>query len=394
MVVGIKDAAKLIGITIISFCAVLVCAMFINYYIDVSGVRAEIASEQGMIFYEAQVMTAKVVCLVSGGCLLATSVVMLLFYIRHYIDNHKKELGILKALGYSNGEIAGKFWVFGSGILIGTTMGFAGACCIMPLFYRMQNKDGLLPEMPVGFHPALLIYLVAAPTAAFALLAVCYARYRLKMPVMSLLKAEAEGAFGAGRRRRRKRKREARRPAEPERGNRPFLEDLRRSTLREKKVLGFFIVFAAFCFSAMTQMSFSMKELASVMMGVMIMLIGITLACTTLFLAVTTVVNGNRKTIAMMRVLGYSRKECSSAILGGYRPAAYVGFGIGTAYQYGLLRVMVDVVFQDMEGVPDYAFDFQSMLVSLGAFILVYEAVMYVYSEGIKKISVKEIMLE
>lgn len=53
-----------------------------------------------MIFYNAQVSTAKVVCLVSGGCLLITSVVMLIFYSKHYIDSHKKELGILKALGY------------------------------------------------------------------------------------------------------------------------------------------------------------------------------------------------------------------------------------------------------------------------------------------------------
>ena len=59
-----------------------------------------------MFFYNAQVSTAKVVCLVSGGCLLLTAIVMLLFYIKHYIDTHKKELGILKALGYSNIKIA------------------------------------------------------------------------------------------------------------------------------------------------------------------------------------------------------------------------------------------------------------------------------------------------
>lgn len=399
MVVGIKDTAKLIGIIIISFCAVLVCAMFMNYYADISGIREEIASEQGMIFYEAQVMTAKVVCLVSGGCLLATSVVMLLFYIKHYIDTHGKELGILKALGYSNRRIAGKFWVFGSSVLIGTTLGFAGAWCIMPTFYRKQNEEGLLSDLAVGFHPELVLYLVVLPTAAFALLAVVYAWRRLRTPVMSLLKDSMPGTPGAGMRRRNGRplKKEAgtgRKKREAEQGSGPFLEDLRRNTLRDRKVLVFFIVFASFCFSSMTQMSFSMKELSSEMMGVMMLLIGLTLACTTLFLAVTTVVRGNRKTIAMMRVFGYSRQECSKAILGGYRPAAYIGFGIGTVYQYGLLRMMVDVVFRDMEGMPAYAFDFPAMLVSLGVFILAYETVMYIYSEGIKKISVREIMLE
>lgn len=396
MVVGIKDTAKLIGIIIISFCAVLVCAMFMNYYIDVKGVRGEIMSEHAIIFYEAQVSTAKVVCGVCGGCLLITSVIMLMFYIRHYIDTHKKELGILKALGYSNWKIAGNFWVFGSSVLIGTALGFAGAFCIMPALYRVQNKDKLLPDMAVGFHPSLLLYLVVAPAAVFSFLAVCYAWHRLKMPVMSLLRNSMPGFPEIGKRRKNggsKRSNESMKSSDDQsRGL--FLDDLRKNTLRDKKVLAFFILFASFCFSSMTQMSFSMKDLSSVMMGVMMMLIGLVLACTTLFLAITTVINGNTKTIAMMRVFGYSQRECCRAILGGYRPVSYVGFVVGTVYQYVLLRIMVDVVFKDMEGMPVYKFDLPVMLISLGVFILVYEVVMYVYSERIKKISVKEIMLE
>ena len=106
MVVGIKDAAKLIGISIIACCAVLVCTLFLNFNMDIAGIEKEITSEQMMILYNAQVSTSKVVCWVSGGCLLITSVIMLMFYIKHYIDIHKKELGILKALGFSNFRIA------------------------------------------------------------------------------------------------------------------------------------------------------------------------------------------------------------------------------------------------------------------------------------------------
>ncbi len=130
------------------------------------------------------------------------------------------------------------------------------------------------------------------------------------------------------------------------------------------------------------------------MMGAMMLLIGLVLAFTTLFLAVTTVIGGNTKTIAMMRVFGYSQKECCRAILGGYRPMSYLGFAVGTGYQYTLLRIMVDVVFQDVEGVPVYQFDFPVMLLSLVIFTLIYEILMFVYSEKIKKISIKEIMIE
>lgn len=136
MVVGIKDSAKLVGISIVSCCAVLVCTMFLNFYFDVVSIKNEITSELSMAFYNAQVSTAKVVCLVLGGCLLITSVVMLLFYIKHYIDIHKKELAILKALGYSNLKIAKNFWVFGISVLIGTATGFGGAFLLRSVFLQ------------------------------------------------------------------------------------------------------------------------------------------------------------------------------------------------------------------------------------------------------------------
>lgn len=382
MLIGIKDTAKLIGVSIISCCAVLVCTMFLNFYLDVQTIESEITSELSMIFYNAQVSTAKVVCFVSGGCLLITSIVMLMFYIKHYIDTHKKELGILKALGYSNLKVAKNFWVFGISAFMGTAIGFGGAFLMMPGFYALQNEDKMLPEIAIHFHPSIFLYFVILPTVGFSLLAIGYAWYKLKKPVLSLLKNDFQTLT------------KAKKHKVDKRSERSFLDDLKRNTLKSKKVLVFFIIFASFCFSAMTQMSFSMKDLASEMMGVMIFVIGLVLAFTTLFLAITTVINGNTKTIAMMRVFGYSQKECCKAILGGYRPMSYIGFAIGTVYQYALLRIMVDIVFKDIEGVPVYEFDFPVMLISLVVFILIYETLMFIYSEKIKRISTKEIMIE
>ncbi len=216
----------------------------------------------------------------------------------------------------------------------------------------------------------------------FSALSVYYAWYKLKKPVLMLLKDNLQAASKTPNHRIEKTRELS------------FVEDLKRNTLKSKKVLVFFIIFASFCFSAMTQMSFSMKDLSSEMMGVMMLVIGLVLAFTTLFIAITTVINGNTKTIAMMRVFGYSQKECCRAILGGYRPMSYIGFAIGTVYQYGLLRLMVDIVFKDIEGVPAYEFDLPVMIISLVVFIAIYEILMYVYSEKIKRISIKEIMIE
>lgn len=381
MIVKAKDAAKLIGISIIACCAVLVCTMFLNFYMDISAIRGQITSPQDILFYEAQVSTSQVVCMVSGGCLLVTSVIMLLFYIKHYIDLHKKELGILKALGYSNIKIAKSFWIFGVSTFVGTAAGFCGAFLLMPAFYELQNQGEILPQVSIRFHPSIFVYFVILPTVVFSVLAVLYGCVKLKKPVLGLLKENMQPLT-------------KRKPLKEKKDPGSFISVLKRSTLRSKKTLVFFMAFAAFCFSAMTQMSFSMKELSSVMMGAMILLIGLVLACTTLFLAITTVVNGNTKTIAMMRVTGYSHQECCSALLGGYRPVAYAGFAVGTVYQYILLRLMVDIVFRDIADVPVYEFDFFALFISLAVFIVIYEIVMHWCAGKIKKISVKEIMLE
>ena len=114
--ITIKDVFKLVGIIIISACAVFVCALFLNYNIDLRGIEPQI-TEQTQTLYGALVTTGKVVSAVSGGCLLITSIIMLAFYIKHYIDSHRRQLGILKALGYSNMRISRGFWVFGLSVL-------------------------------------------------------------------------------------------------------------------------------------------------------------------------------------------------------------------------------------------------------------------------------------
>ena len=124
------------------------------------------------------------------------------------------------------------------------------------------------------------------------------------------------------------------------------------------------------------------------------MSIGLILAFVTLFLSLASVVRGNTKTIAMMRVFGYDDATCSRYILGAYRPVSYIGFVIGTGYQYGLLRLMVSVVFADVADMPAYGFDFKMFLVTLVLFVITYEFAMYLYARAIKRLSLKQIMSE
>ncbi|MCH5324823.1 MAG: ABC transporter permease [Eubacterium sp.] len=379
MVIGIKDAAKLIGISIVACCAVFVCTLFLNYNIDIVTMKSEITTEVGIAMYNAQVSMGKVTAAVSGGCLAMTSVVMLLFYVKNYIDTHGKELGILKALGYPNIKIAKHFWVFGLSVFIGCTLGYALAFLYLPSFYELQNAEQLFPEIKVQFHPLLAFLLVGVPAIVFSALSVLYACLKLKKPALDLLKEKQAHRVKVDKNTTK---------------DMPFLKELTRSTVRGRKSLVFFIAFSAFCFSAMVQMSMSMKDLSSEAFAIMMITIGLILAFVTLFLSLSSVVKGNTKTIAMMRVFGYKHSDCSKAVLGGYRPFSYIGFVIGTIYQYALLKIMVTVVFADIENVPEYNFDFKACAVTLALFIITYEIAMYGYSGRIKKLSVKSVMLE
>lgn len=379
MIVSLKDGLKLFGLSIVTCCAVLVCTMFINYQFDLINITNQVTTDAARMLYQAQISMGKVICLVSGCSLLSTSIVLMLFYIKHYIDTHQSALGIYKAMGYGPFSIAKHFWIFGGSVLIGSIVGWSLAYLICPIFYQAQNADGLLPQMDVTFHPSLIFFFIVLPTLLFVCVAIGYGYFKLKAPVLDLL-------------RERKPMRSHKHHLKKEKQS--FLQGLRQSVLWEKKVLVFFIAFSAFCFSSMTQMAFSMDELASQMFSVMLMGIGLILAFTILVLSLSTVVKANRKTIAMMQVFGYTDKDCKRTILGSYRPFAYIGFLFGTGYQYGLLKLVLTFVFAQVEGVPEYHFDIVNGIISLGLFLISYEFVMYCFFQKLKKVSFKSIMRE
>lgn len=378
MIVGIKDGLKLLGISIVIFCAVFVCTFFINFYVDAQALETLITDENIMTLYKAQMATAQFTCAISGGFLGLIAVVMLIFYIKLYIDGNLSRIGLLKAMGYTDVEIALRFGIFGLSVLVGAALGFGGGHAIMPTVYEGMAIKGL-PEIAITFHPGLMIAFVFAPALLFSLLACVFAYFTLKMPLSEMLRGKSE-----------KIKRLKQRPDK----DRSFLRETCLKTLFGKKSLVFFIAFAGFCFSSMVQMSASMLDLSSETMGAIILAIGIVLAVTTMFMAVTTLVNGNVKNISMMKAFGYTLKECTFTVLGGYHLFAVLGFGVGTVYQFGILSLMLNIVFKDVGDIPEYSFDVPLFFITLAVFIVFYEVIMLFYTYKINRISVKEVMGE
>ncbi|MDE6356388.1 MAG: ABC transporter permease [Clostridia bacterium] len=380
MIVSFKDAFKLIGVIIVAFCAVFVCTFFLNFYLDAQSLESLIDNEHTRVLYDAQMATALFTCAISGGFLALIAVVMIVFYIKLYVDKHSSDLGVLKAMGYSEVKIALRFCVFGLSVLLGTALGFGCGFAIMPTVYKGLAIEGL-PEIAITFHPALLFLLVFLPAAVFAAISVFYAYFALRRPAYELMRG-------------RERKIKLSKRIKPEK-ERSFLKETCLKTLFGKKSLAFFVAFACFCFSAMVQMSASMESLVpNGEMGWIIFAIGVVLAVTSMFMAITSLVNGNVKNIAMMKAFGYSMKESAITILGGYHLFAATGFALGTVYQYGLLSLMINVVFKDVAEVPEYNFSVPAFFITLAAFIVLYEALMLFYAFKINKVSVKTVMLE
>ena len=379
MVISIKDLRKLSVVSIISFCAVLVSTLFINFYFDLQSIEVETLSLPAKAYYDAQVLIAKFVSLVSGGVLSLLAVLLLFFYIKQFIDDHKEELGILKALGYQNVELAKHFWIFSCSIFLGALLGFASSFFFMKDFYDLRNQKGFLPTIEIHFHWQLFIAMLILPTLLFALLGFGYALVKLKQPSLYLLK-RLELAQVKQKHRKTK-------------ANKPFLQELGAVHFYKKKLLIFFVIFAAFSFAAMMQLSLGMKDFIDGTIQVMMMGIGILLSLSILLLCLGTVVQENKASLALMKAFGYSQKECSRVILARYRLVAYLGFVLGTAYQYGLMKILLKVIVKDAQDVPDYSFDVHLCLITFLAFVILYELLVTYYFKVIRRMTLKEIML-
>ncbi len=379
MVISAKDGLKLVGISIVCFCAVFVCTFFLNFYLDVLPLESEVG-EQSQAIYKAQLATAQMCCGVTGGVLSIIAAFLLAFYIKLYIDGHATTLGTLKALGYSERRLAVNFCIFALAVLIGCTLGFGLGHAFMPYIYEQLAIDGI--TVNITFRPWLIALLIVAPSARFAALALSVARVAPRRSAIALLRGGAESA----------------KPSKPDvkSKNRPFLTEVAFKTVSANKLLAFFVTFSCFCFAAMVQMGIGMENLISdgTAMGWLILSIGIVLALTSAFMSMTALVRNNGKTIALMKTVGYPLAKRTAAVFLGFAPLAALGFAVGTVYQYVFLTLMVNIVFANVGEVPQYGFDVGALFITLAAFVASYTAIVALYTFKLNRTSVKSIMTE
>ena len=167
MLVQLKDLRKAIAVVIVSFCAVFITTLFSNLYLDLKGLDITGFNIMQKKFYDAQLIVSKFVVIITGAVLSISAAVMLIFYIKQFIDDSKHKIGILKAQGYSNNFIASKFSIFGFLVFLGSLLGYSSSHLFMPKFYESRNTDNILSELTMNFHPKLLLIMVILPSLLF-----------------------------------------------------------------------------------------------------------------------------------------------------------------------------------------------------------------------------------
>lgn len=380
MLVQLKDLRKAIAVVIVSFCVVFITTLFSNLYLDLKGLDITGFNIMQKKFYDAQLIVSKFVIIITGTVLSISSAVMLIFYIKQFIDDSKHKIGILKAQGYSNNFIASKFSIFGFLIFFGSLLGYGSSHLFMPKFYESRNTDNILSELTMNFHLKLLLIMVILPSLLYLVISIFYVLFNLTVPTINLLKQINSTNKIIRKRRFRQYKN--------------FFKELRATVLFSNKTLLFFVIFASLSFSSMIQMAFGMRDFVDGTIRIMMMIIGVILSLSILLISLEVIASSNIKNISILNIMGFSKSECSKIVLSGYRVVAYIGFAVGTVYQYFLIRTLLKVLSKKLDSETIYNFDLISVIGSFIAFVLIYEIFILYYSNKIKGLNVKKIMME
>lgn len=379
--IRIKELLKMYGTVLLCFGAVTVATIFLNFNLDLSEMSiAEYPAFQ--IVYDAQLAMSKVTAACAGGVLGAVALIVLLFSISHYIDENESNMGILKAIGYSERSIALEFLKYGLPVFIGTALGYAAGMFIAsPVYKSISEIEEITPEL--SFHINLPLLLVVAPTVICAFASVLFAQRKLNREPLDMIKGVKSVKIT---KRTLRIQRENNRQTE-------FLSGLKRTMRTNHPVLILFVGIASWGFSAMLQMSFTMISIEMSDTAPMICApIGIMMGFVTLIIAINFVIGTNKPYISLMKAYGYTESECNRTLFDGYRPAACIGFAAGTLYQYFLMKFMVSLFAGAYDVVVN--FSIKGFVITLLAFILYYEGVLYFFKRKVSKISLREVMAE
>lgn len=128
-----------------------------------------------------------------------------------------------------------------------------------------------------------------------------------------------------------------------------------------------------------------------IILSIFFLATGIVIGIAMLVLSMNTVVSNYQKYISLMKVLGYSERECSKVIKG-FRTASMVGYVISIPYSFLLCWIMFGIVSKTSNMIFNVRFDIFSTIICFIMTFLITEIVLAMFLHKIHKISFRVVM--
>lgn len=377
-----KDFSRLTSLVIVSFTVAFVCSLFLNYLLDLTEFKKTFFDEMILMELNSRETMARFTFMLTFIMLGVTTIFLIISAVNTFIDEHQPVMGMLKAMGYSNLKIAMDFYKFGLAIFMGLLLGYLSSMTIAPVFYdAFAGESHTNP--PLTFQMMTVVYMVLIPTLVMIVISVLHAYRRLrKRPLemiyhVSVIKASDKLAT-----------------YQEKNKDNDYLKSISRVTIRRHRGKTLLVIFAGFCFAAMMQMPITLWNSGFSLIGAMIMVVSaVTLGCGILYITLNIVVNANRKAIAIMKMCGYSDHECNKVFLKPYKCYGYMGFIIGSIYQFLLVKMIMQ--FYEKSN-PDFSFEvvfrFDGLLLIFILFFCYYHLLLVLCKRRMKKVSYDQLL--
>lgn len=118
---------------------------------------------------------------------------------------------------------------------------------------------------------------------------------------------------------------------------------------------------------------------------------GVIIGLAMLILSMYTVINSYQKYISLMKIIGYTEKECEK-IVKGFRIPSMIGYIVSIPYSYFLCRIMFGLVSTNSDIVYETEFNVVSVIICFLITILTTEFVLSIFLKKVRKVSFRIIM--
>ncbi len=127
-------------------------------------------------------------------------------------------------------------------------------------------------------------------------------------------------------------------------------------------------------------------------LSVILFVCGLVVGVTILALSLYSVTTNYKKYIAILKINGYSEKECDYAIINGYRAVSILGYVISIPYTFVLCTIMFNIISANSDMAYPISVNPVSIIICFVITVVITEIILYLSKRQLKKITFREIM--